>query len=102
VDHYRNSLTIGGTRGVIYWQTCAKSRDGAPEVNLQLSTEERLEQRSITGHAGDYDWQFFAQRVRGEVAEDQTTPEQIVTAIRVMEAISEAERGGEKVCIKNT
>ncbi len=96
---YRNSLTIAGTRGVIYYNTRAKPRDGSPEVSLQLSTGERLEERCITAHAGDYDWPFFAQRVRGEATEDSTTPEQIAAAIRVMEGISQAELSGETVSI---
>lgn len=98
-DMYKNSLTIGGTEGVIYYATGPKPRDGAPQANLILSTNERLEYRSTDVHAGGYDWDFFAQRVRGEVAEDVTTPEQIVDAVRLVQAMSQAELNGQTVHI---
>jgi len=101
-DYYKNAMTIGGTNGVIYYQSGPRPRDGMSEVNLQLSTDDRLEQRVITEPSGGYDWEFFAQRVRGEVAEDVTTPEQIVSAIRVMQAISLAERTGKTIAIDST
>jgi predicted dehydrogenase len=98
-DHYKNSLTLCGTKGVIYYQVGPRPRDGAWEGNLQLATNDGIETRTVTAHAGEYDWNFFAQRVRGEVARDATTPAQIIAAIRVMAAISRAEQSGETVTV---
>jgi len=47
--------------------------------------------------AGSYDWDFFAQRVRRKVQEDITTPELIVDAVHVVNAMSKAELSGETV-----
>lgn len=96
-DYYKNSLTIGGTKGVIYYRTGPSPREDFALPTLMLSTEDGIETRTVTETAGAYDWHFFAQRVRGEIAEDVTTPEQIVAAIRVVQAMSRAELTGEIV-----
>jgi predicted dehydrogenase len=97
-DFYKNSITLCGTKGVIYYQTGAKPQPGAQEANLILSTDAGVEQRTVTTHAGQYDWEFFAQRVRGAAPEGETTtPEQVAAAIRVMQAISKAEQTGQTV-----
>jgi len=98
-DYYKNSLTLCGTKGVIYYQVGPRPREGSWTSNLQLATEDGIEERTVTCHAGEYDWEFFAHRVRKEVAEDQTTPAQIVSAIRIMQAMSRAESSGETVRI---
>jgi len=93
-DIYRNTMVIAGTRGVIYFNTGPKPRETTSSSQLILSTNDRIEHLSVTVPSGEYDWDFFAQRVRSEVADDITTPAQIVTPIRVMQAISQAERTG--------
>lgn len=96
-DMYKNALTIGGTKGVIYYQTGPKSQENPPINRIILSTDEGVIEEIIHTHAGEYDWEFFAQRVRGEVSEDVTTPAQIVAAIKVMQAMSIAEQTGQVV-----
>jgi len=93
-DKYTNTLTIGGTKGVIYYRTGPVSRDGGP-VEIILSTYEQVQRRTLTTGTGMYDWEFFAQRIRGEVAQDVTTPEQIAQAISVIVAMSQAEQTGQ-------
>jgi predicted dehydrogenase len=99
-DCYRGSTTIGGTKGIVWVNPGPASRDGRPQSNVMLSTNDRLEFRSVTRFAGDYDWEFFAQRVRGEIESDVTTPERIASAIRVVRAMSEAERTGNTVKVR--
>lgn len=98
-DIYKNALTIGGTKGVIYHRVGPNPRNGFAMPTLMLSTDAGVETREVTAHAGAYDWEFFAQRVRGEVAEDVTQPEDIVAAVRVVNAMREAERTGQTVCL---
>lgn len=96
-DYYKNSLTIGGTRGAIYYRTGPNPREEGAAHEVVLSTDDRLERRTVTVHAGGYDWAFFAERVRGLATADVTTPEQIVAAVRVVQAMREAERTGNEV-----
>ena len=96
-DRYRGGMVIGGTKGFIYFNTGPAARVGGPHANLVLSTDDRLDYRTVTRFAGDYDWEFFAQRVCGEVDRDVTTPEEIVEAIRVVNAMSESEQTGNVV-----
>ena len=96
-DRYKNSLTIGGTQGVIYHKTGPASREGFAAPQLMLSTDVGVEVCEAPGHAGDYDWEFFARRVRGEESADVTTPEDIVAAVKVVNAMSEAELTGQTV-----
>lgn len=96
-DQYKNALTIGGTRGVIYYRTGPTPRGTFAAPQLLLSTDEGVETREVTAHAGDYDWAFFAERARGGAAADVTTPADIVAAIRVVNAMGEAERSGRPV-----
>ena len=100
-DRYRGGMVIGGTTGMIFYQIGPAPRNGeAGGANLTLSAEDRIESHRVVGHAGEYDWEFFAQRIRGEVAEDVTTPEEIAAAIRVVAAMAESERTGATVNVR--
>ncbi len=99
-DRYKNSLTICGTEGVIYFRTGPSPRGETPEPNLFLSTDDGVEARTVGAHAGSYDWDFFAQRVRGEATEDVITPEQVADAIRVVQAMARSEETGETVAVE--
>lgn len=96
---YKNTKVICGTKGVIYYAAGPKSPNEEPEPVI-LSTGEGVEKRNPLGHCGLYDWEFFAKRVNGEIKEDVTQPEDIVAAIRVVKAMSEAELTGKTVEIK--
>lgn len=98
-DRYKNSLTIGGTRGVIYYATGPRRPNGDQRLDLLLSTNERQETHVCETHSGMYDWHFFAQRVRGEVAQDVTTPAEVAMAIRVIKAMSLAEQTGDMIAV---
>ena len=96
-DHYKNTLTIGGTKGVIYYATGPKPREGEPPTQVVLSTDAGVQMRTPQTHAGAYDWDFFVSRVLGEEKADVTTPQEIVAAIRIVNAMSEAEQTGQTV-----
>jgi predicted dehydrogenase len=98
-DTYKSAMTIGGTKGVIYFASGPQPRDGGG-TKIVLSTDDRLERRELTGASGDYDWDFFAKRVRGEIRQDVTTPMDIVRAIHVVRAMSAAESSGETVRVE--
>jgi predicted dehydrogenase len=93
-DFYRNSITLGGTKGVAYLNVGPRPRETKPAPELVLSTEDRLETFQLTTHSGDYDWQFFYDRVRGKAAEDWTTPEHIAQSIRIVDAMRRSEVSG--------
>lgn len=69
-DYYKSFLTLCGTKGIIYFDPGPRPREGAWESNLQLSTDAGIERQTVGVYSGEYDWEFFAQRVRREVAAD--------------------------------
>jgi predicted dehydrogenase len=97
LDRYKNAMTIAGSKGVIYFMAGPRDQHGMTFPQLILATDDRCEVKTLTSYAGDYDWEFFAQRVRGEVAQDVTTPEDIVRSINVVQAMSQAEQSGQTV-----
>jgi predicted dehydrogenase len=98
-DCYKNSLTLCGTKGVIYYATGPKPRAGEPQATVTLSSDGGVETRTVESRAGQYDWKFFVQRVLGEIPSDVTTPEEVVSAIRVVNAMSAAELTGQTVLL---
>ncbi len=97
VDYYKNELTIAGTQGVIYYNAGPKPRTEPARPRVVLSTQDRLVEQEVTQCSGDYDWEFFARRVRGLEDHDETTPEQLVAALRVVQAMALAEQTGQAV-----
>ncbi len=97
-DFYKNTKTICGTQGVIYYGVGPRATPADPQP-VTLSTPDGVETKQVTEYSGAYDWEFFARRIRREVPEDVTKPEDIVAAIRVVKAMSEAERTGSVVAI---
>jgi len=100
LDKYKNSLTIGGTEGVIYFETGPRNREEYNSAILTLSREDGIEEIKIDQKSGLYDWEYFAHRVNGgEKDENELTAEQIVKSVKLMNAISKAEISGEIVKI---
>jgi predicted dehydrogenase len=93
-DFYRNSITLCGTKGVAYLDTGPRPREDNPPPLVTVSTEDRLETHTLTTKSGDYDWEFFYQRVTGQVKEDITTPEQVAESIRIVDAMRRSEVTG--------
>ena len=93
-DYYRNSITLCGTKGVAYLNVGPRPRVDRPAPQLTLSTEDRLDDFELSTSSGDYDWEFFYQRVTGQVAEDFTTPEHIAESIKIVDAMRRAEVSG--------
>ncbi len=94
-DFYRNSITLCGTKGVAYLNVGPRPREHKPAPELVLSTEDRLETFRLTTHSGDYDWEFFYDRVTGRAAQDWTTPEHIAQSIRIVDAMRRSEVSGQ-------
>jgi len=93
-DFYRNSITLCGTKGVAYLDVGPRPRVPDPKPQLIISTEDRLETLELDSRSGEYDWEFFYDRVTGKVAEDVTRPEDIVESIRIVDAMRRAEVSG--------
>lgn len=94
VDYYRNSLTLCGTKGVAYLEVGPRPREEKPRPTLVLSTEDRLETFQLDSRSGNYDWEFFYDRVTGKAAEDVVQPEQIAESIRIIDAMCRSEQSG--------
>ena len=96
-DHYRNSLVINFERGTVF-------RDSGPERkqdgHLVLITKndkwERIVLEDVYLDAANlhhYPWQAFHQILTGNPPPNLTTHEQILAGVRIVRAMSEAERG---------
>jgi predicted dehydrogenase len=93
-DYYRNSITLCGTKGVAYLNVGPRPREERPAPQLVLSTEDRLEEFALTTNSGDYDWEFFYDRVTGHAPADVTTPEEIAQSIKIVDAMRRSEVSG--------
>jgi predicted dehydrogenase len=93
-DAHRDQISVGGRGGVAYLRIGPFSRDGYQQADLIISTPEALRTYPVTSRAGDYDWEFFYQRVTGQVKQDVLQPEQVVESIRIVEAMRRSEQSG--------
>ncbi|CAN5820982.1 hypothetical protein BH09VER1_BH09VER1_47080 [soil metagenome] len=98
-DHYRNSLVLNFENGTIY-RNAGPAWTLAPGVRSRLALVQSCTMGpSVVAEAfepiqsGDYQWEYFAEAVRGSRVVEELTPDQMVEGIRIMKAISEAERG---------
>jgi predicted dehydrogenase len=93
-DFYRNSITLCGTKGVAYLNVGPRPRVARPAPQLVVSTDEGIEEFELTTTSGDYDWEFFYDRVTGKATEDWTTPEHIAQSVRIVDAMRRSEVSG--------
>lgn len=105
---YPNNLTINYERGTVTtapsevnpFGTCGR------KVSLKVLGEEgQVTTREASfgkeGLSGGYQWEAFHQAVRnGGVVPGEITPEQIVSGLQVIQAMSEAEKTGRTIAIK--
>ncbi len=90
-DHYRNSLVLNFERGTIYRNAGPDRVGNHSELSLVMTRAERREvvaREIVEGTSGAYNWSAFTRAVRGEPLPDETTPEQIVAGLRVIQAMA--------------
>ena len=97
-DHYRNGLTLNFENGTIYRNVGPNRATGAAaELSLVVATagKRRLaEQVGLGAMSGDSQWDVFARAVTGAPLAGETTADQIVAGIRVINAMARAEQSG--------
>jgi predicted dehydrogenase len=93
---YRNGLTLNFENGTIYRNT-GPAWSASPTGNCDLAlvkghkdqpvviAEEKVENRS-----GEYQWEYFAHSIQGEIDPEELTPQAMVEGIRVLQAMTEA------------
>jgi predicted dehydrogenase len=91
-DCYRNGLTLNFENGTIYRNLGPACGDAGKSelalVKLRDGARQVVARAEVTGGSGAYQWEAFARAVRRESfagAESFTTPEQIVTGLRVIQ-----------------
>lgn len=90
-DHYRNALTLNFENGTIYRNAGPERVGNQSELALVMNRANRrevVERAIVAGTSGSYQWEAFARAVRGEKTANETTPEQIVAGLRVIQAMS--------------
>lgn len=101
-DHYRNSMVLNYDKGTIYRnvgpeRTVPAGANGA-EMSLVTgsgdTSREIAASELVSSCSGQYQWENMASAVRGEKIEEITTPESIVAGLRIIEAMSKADRSG--------
>ena len=95
-DCYRDSLVLNFERGTIYRSVGASRPATRCELSLIKLVEgkpQRVEHAELPQRSGDYQWENFCRAVRGEKLEGEVPPEQIVSALRVIEAMTLAANG---------
>lgn len=90
-DHYRNTLVLNFENGTIYRNAGPDRVGNKSELSLVMNRDGRREvvaREIVTGTSGSYDWPNFVRAVRGEKLAQETTPEQIVAGLRIIQAMS--------------
>ena len=92
-DHYRNTLTLNFENGTIYRNAGPDRVGNQSELSLVMNRANKREiaaRAIVAGTSGAYQWDVFARAVRGEKLKNETTPEQIVAGIRIIQSMSAA------------
>lgn len=97
-DHYRNGLTLNFENGTIYrnagpaWSGSSKGKCHLALVKEHKNQPVIVATEHVDGQSGDYQWGYFARKIRGEKCPAELTPEQTVEGIRVIECMIDAAR----------
>jgi predicted dehydrogenase len=105
-DYYRNGLTLNFENGTVY-RNVGPNRAGIAQAELSLVVvkdghRHMAEHVTLEETSGAYQWDVFVRAVNGEKPADETTPDQIVAGIRVINAMAQAEKTGVTVECKET
>ena len=95
-----SSLTLNYENGTIYRNVRPALTESArehPEMSVVIQHEGKQITRSAIaeGSTEDYQWEVFYRAVNGETIEGEITPEEITMALKVIEAMSRAEKSGQ-------
>lgn len=110
-DQYQNGMTLNYERGTVYRnvgpQRDTKAGDGLCEMSLVMGSGKDPESRTVVeytkveGQSGFYQWENFYKAVAGEKIDVSATPEKIVAGLRIIEALSEANKGDGVATVKS-
>jgi len=106
-DIYQNAMTLNFDKGTVY-RNAGPYRRGtnrrAVDMALVMGNAETggkvVAEADLQHASGDYQWDAFSRAVRGETLPDEVTPEQIVAGLRVIEAMTVADRTGGTAVVK--
>ena len=102
-----SSLTLNYENGTIY-RNVGPVKTAQPREHplLEVVVEKEGQPVSRTaiaeGSTEDYQWDVFYRAIRGEEMPDALTPEQTVAAVRVIQAMSRAEKSGHQEMIERS
>lgn len=103
-DHYRNGLTLNYERGTIYRNVGPVRSGNGSELGVVVNADtwqpRRLaETATVETRGGSYDWAGFAAAVRGEAGAPGYEIDHIVEPIRIIAAMTAAERSGSTAAV---
>ena len=94
-----SSMTLNYQNGTVY-RNVGPLKTATPRLHPEMSVVVQRDGKPVTqtaiaaGSTEDYQWEQFYRAVKGEKIPAETTPEEIVAALRVIEAMSRAEKSG--------
>jgi predicted dehydrogenase len=97
-QYYSNAMTLNFENGTIYRNIGRRIFNHDPEA-VELSVivakpERRVERATVSESSGGYQWEAFHRAINGEKLEGEISPEEIVAGLKVIEAMSRAEKSG--------
>jgi predicted dehydrogenase len=102
-----SSLTLNHENGTVY-RNVGPSLNGSPRTNPELSVVVNREGAPYTlravaeGSTEDYQWGAFRRAILGETLDGELTAEETVLALRVVRAMSRAEKSGRTEKVQST
>lgn len=96
---YRNDFTLNCENGTIF-SNVGPLAPGSGGATMSLITGNRGPDRPVTATAhfddvsGSYQWEAFAKAIHGLPLRDEVTIDEIVSGVRVIEAMARAEQSG--------
>jgi hypothetical protein len=84
-------------RGTIYrntgpaWTVSARNHCQLALVQGDKNRPVVVAKEVVTSRSGEYQWEYFAKKIRGQVKSEELSPEEMVESIRVIEAMSRSE-----------
>ena len=94
-----STLTLNFENGTVY-RNIGPIQTECPREHPEMAVVVRRDGRPVTQQAiasastEDYQWDAFHRAVLGETLENETTPEEIVAGLRVIQAMARAEKSG--------
>jgi predicted dehydrogenase len=96
---YANSMTLNFERGTVYRNVGAlppmrgkSHRAMMSVVSAGKSGSSAIESAELEDTSGQYQWKAFYLAVRGEKLTDEVTPQQIVAGVKIISALSRAQK----------